>query len=56
MVEFGFVIEELECEHIILTHLSRRTDIGLARKMVDDRLSPDLAAKVHFLMARPRGQ
>ena len=46
-------LESLECEHIILTHLSRRTDIGLARKMVDDRLSPELARRVHFLMERP---
>ena len=48
------VLESMENEHIVLTHLSRRTDIGLARKMVNNNLPGDLAKKVIFLMERPR--
>ena len=40
-------------EHIILTHLSRRTDITMARKMVNQILPPELAERVRFLMERP---
>jgi len=47
------VLENMENEYIVLTHLSRRTDIGLARKMVNNTLPGDLAQKVLFLMERP---
>ncbi|MCP4709069.1 MAG: hypothetical protein GY869_10620, partial [Planctomycetes bacterium] len=48
------VLEGLENEHIILTHLSRRTDMNQARKMVQKVLSPELALRVRFLMEKPR--
>lgn len=41
-------------EHILLTHLSRRTEMAQARKMVDQALPADLAQRVHFLMDRPK--
>ena len=43
-------IEQVNCEHIILTHLSRRTHIGMAKKMVKRRLPPEVVEKIHFLM------
>jgi ribonuclease Z len=52
--ELAGVLEQMENELIILTHLSRRTDINIARKMVNQKLAPELAQKVKFLMERPR--
>ncbi len=43
-------LETVNCEHIILTHLSRRTHIGQAKKRVRKLLPPEIAQKVHFLM------
>lgn len=40
----------LQCEALILTHLSRRSNIGSARKILRERVDPELADKVHFLM------
>ncbi len=48
------VLEQMENEHIVLTHLSRRTDIARARKIVDKTLPADLVKKITFLMERPR--
>ncbi len=48
------VLGDFENEHVVLTHLSRRTDIRLARKAVDAVLAPELAGRVRFLMERPR--
>jgi len=52
--ELAELIQQVECEHVVLTHLSRRTDIALARQMVHQRLPPDRAQRVVFLMERPR--
>ena len=42
-------------EHILLTHLSRRTEMAQAREMVNRQLPPELSQRVHFLMdRRPR--
>lgn len=50
------LLPQMHNEHIILTHLSRRTELVQARKMVDQALPEDLAKRVHFLMDRPRRQ
>jgi len=52
--ELSRVLEEMENEHIILTHLSRRTDIHIAKKMVAETLSEEVAERVTFLMDRRR--
>ena len=43
---------DTENEHVVLTHLSRRTDLSYARAAVDKTLPPELAQRVHFLMER----
>jgi len=48
------VLPKMENEHIVLTHVSRRTDVKVARKMVDKALPDEIARKVRFLMERPR--
>ena len=39
-----------KAESVILTHLSRRTHMGQARKQIDGALSPEDLARVHLLM------
>lgn len=39
----------LECEHLVLTHLSRRTNLSYARKRLRE-LVPDQMHRVHLLM------
>ena len=46
------LIPQMENEYIVLTHVSRRTDIRLARKMVNDTLPKEQAKRVRFLMER----
>ncbi|MBN2212354.1 MAG: MBL fold metallo-hydrolase [Sedimentisphaerales bacterium] len=48
------VLAGMENEHVILTHLSRRTELKLARQLVREKLSPETAAKITFLMARQK--
>lgn len=38
-----------ECEAMVLTHVSRRTNLGYAREQLD-KVAGDLAERVHFLM------
>ena len=40
----------LECQGLVLTHLSRRTNLGFARKRIGDLVGPQLMKKVEFLM------
>lgn len=40
----------LECEKLVLIHLSRRSNIRVARKALSRALKRDLASKVEFLM------
>ena len=40
----------LECEALILTHVSRRTNLQYARKRVAELVGPEQASRVHFLM------
>jgi len=39
-----------ECEHMVLTHVSRRTHLGQARKQLIQAAGEELAGRVHFLM------
>ena len=48
------LLPDMENEQIILTHLSRRTDIARARRIVDKTLPAEVAQRVRFLMKRPR--
>ncbi len=52
--ELADVLTRMENEHIILTHLSRRTDLKLARHLVREKLPAEVAAKIIFLMARQK--
>jgi ribonuclease Z len=40
----------LECEALIVTHVSRRTNLGFARKQLAETAGPERAARVHLLM------
>lgn len=40
----------LECEHLVLNHISRRTNLAAARKRIMELVGPEKAAKVHLLM------
>ncbi len=40
----------LECEHLVLVHVSRRTHLGDARKRIAEIAGPDMAGRVHLLM------
>lgn len=40
----------LECQHLVLVHLSRRTNLGYARKRLTELAGPQLMQRVHFLM------
>ena len=49
--EFVRLVEGLENEHIIVTHLTQRTGIGEIRKIMKKKLSKEIADKVTILMA-----
>ncbi len=40
----------VECEHMVLVHVSRRTHVGFAHKQLAELVGDDLASKVHLLM------
>ncbi|MDX9911671.1 MAG: MBL fold metallo-hydrolase [Phycisphaerales bacterium] len=40
----------LECEYLVVTHVSRRTNLGVAMKKLRERVGDQLARKVLFLM------
>ncbi|MEO0715546.1 MAG: MBL fold metallo-hydrolase [Planctomycetota bacterium] len=40
----------LECEHLVLVHVSRRTHLGDARKRIAEIAGPERADRVHLLM------
>jgi len=44
------LMPHLQCEALILTHLSRRTNLGLAKRQLHERLGSERAARVHLLM------
>lgn len=39
-----------ECEHMVIVHVSRRTNLAVARRQLADAVGDDLIHKVHFLM------
>jgi len=43
-------LKVVECEHMVVVHLSRRTHLGQARKQLEQQAGKELASKVHFLM------
>lgn len=51
--QLASVLKQMKNEYIVLTHLSRRTELPHARRLVDQALPPELAGRVHFLMDRP---
>ena len=44
------LVARVEAEAIVLTHISRRTNLGLAKKELRERLGAKDAARVHILM------
>lgn len=50
--EFGPLLERMENEHIIITHLTHRTSVVEARKMLEKRLPGEVYKKVIILMDR----
>ena len=50
--EFAPLLEKMENEHVIITHLTHRTSITEARKMLQQRLPEETFKKVKILMDR----
>ncbi|MHC5156636.1 MAG: hypothetical protein ACYSOZ_00865 [Planctomycetota bacterium] len=50
--EFGPLLERMENEYIIITHLTHRTHVVEARKMLEKRLPAEVFKKVIILMDR----
>jgi ribonuclease Z len=50
--EFGPLLERMENEHIIITHLTHRTGVVEARNMLEKRLPGEVYKKVIILMDR----
>ncbi len=46
------MLEVMNNEQIIITHITRRTHLGAAAKMLKKRLSAELQEKIFFLMSR----
>ncbi len=44
------LLERIQAEAVVLTHISRRTNLGAAKKMLHDRLGAQGARRVHLLM------
>lgn len=44
------LLGKVEAEHVVLTHLSRRTHLGQARKVLEGALPPEHRDRVHVLM------
>lgn len=50
--EFAPLLERMENKHVLITHLTHRTSITEARKMLQQRLSEETFGKVMLLMDR----
>lgn len=50
--EFGPLLERMNNQYIVITHLTQRTTVGQARAMLRKRLPSDVFKKIHFLMDR----
>lgn len=52
VTEFAALMERLENEHIIISHLTQRTPLGEIRKMLKQALTPEIYDKTIILMDR----
>jgi len=50
------LIQRCDAQHIVLTHLSRRTHMNQARQAIEDLLPEELHGRVHFLMDNRRNR
>jgi len=50
------VLEGMNCRHIVLIHLTRRTNLAAARRILKKVLPSDVLERVRFLMSRQRQQ
>ena len=46
------LLKQLQNEHIVLTHLSRRTNMAKAKELLSEKLEPGERERIHFFMAR----
>ncbi|MEO0477210.1 MAG: hypothetical protein AAF085_14770, partial [Planctomycetota bacterium] len=44
------LLEMFRGEHVVLTHMSRRTNLAVVRKTLDKYVPSDLREKLHVLM------
>ncbi|MBE0537537.1 MAG: MBL fold metallo-hydrolase [Phycisphaerae bacterium] len=49
--EFAKLVEDLENEYVLVTHLTQRTSMAEAKKLLREKLSPATLGKVFLLMA-----
>jgi ribonuclease Z len=50
------LLEMSRAEAVVLTHVTRRTGLRLARRKLEKLITPEQAGRVHFLMERKREQ
>ncbi|MCD4825826.1 MAG: hypothetical protein K8S55_14635 [Phycisphaerae bacterium] len=50
--QLGEMLEGMKNEKIIITHVTRRTNLGMARKLLRKKLPAEILPKVSFLMSR----
>ncbi len=47
------ILRRIRCKHVVLTHVTRRTDMRLARRILQDAVEPADLERISFLMDRP---
>ncbi len=47
---FADILPSLNCEHVVILHVSRRTGVQRAKKILRDLIGDDEMRRVHFLM------
>ena len=52
LVDLIKLLKQLQNEHIVLTHLSRRTNMSKAKELLNEKLEPNERERIHFFMAR----
>lgn len=52
VIDLPEVLEGMRCEHIIIVHVTRRTNMAMARKALRKALPPSILDRVTFLMSR----
>ncbi len=50
LADVAEILPKMQAEHIVLTHLSRRTHMVAAREQLDAVLPPEIRSRVHLLM------